>query len=103
MSIADEIEAKLAEAGHKPVRREGSREARWVLLDYNDIVVHVQREPEREFYGLDSLWKDCPVVKVSGIDPSQRGDASDISDAAHRAHAVDDIPLAGREPDADEI
>ena len=98
-----DIEDKLAEAGHKPVRREGSREARWVLLDYNDIVVHVQREPERDFYGLDSLWKDCPVIEVEGIEPSQRGGLSDTSDAAHRADVIDDIPLAGREPDADEI
>lgn len=103
MSIADEIEDKLAEAGHKPVRREGSREARWVLLDYNDIVVHVQREPERDFYGLDSLWKDCPVIEIEGIELSQRGGFSDTSDAAHRADVIDDIPLAGREPDADEI
>ena len=46
----------------KPVRREGERQGRWVLLDYVDIVVHIQHTEEREFYALDRLWKDCPTV-----------------------------------------
>ena len=46
----------------KPVRREGERAGRWVLLDYVDLVVHVQHTEEREFYSLDRLWKDCPVI-----------------------------------------
>src|SRR3954464_9765811 len=46
----------------KPVRREGERQGRWVLLDYVDIVVHVQHAEEREFYALDRLWKDCPTI-----------------------------------------
>ena len=46
----------------KPVRREGERSGRWVLLDYIDIVVHVQHSEEREFYSLDRLWKDVPRV-----------------------------------------
>jgi len=46
----------------KPVRREGERQGRWVLLDYVDIVVHVQHAEEREFYALDKLWKDCPTI-----------------------------------------
>ena len=48
----------------KPVRREGERGGRWVLLDYVDIVVHVQHTEEREFYALDRLWKDCPQHAV---------------------------------------
>jgi ribosome-associated protein len=63
-SIVDEIEAKLREAGAKPVRREGERDHRWVLLDYVDIVVHVQHEEERAFYALERLWKDCPAVPL---------------------------------------
>jgi ribosome-associated protein len=46
----------------KPVRREGERAGRWVLLDYIDIVVHVQHSEEREFYALDRLWKDCEHI-----------------------------------------
>jgi ribosome-associated protein len=63
-SIVDEIEAKLKLAGAKPVRREGEREGRWVLLDYLDIVVHVQRADARGEYKLESLWKDCPVIPL---------------------------------------
>ncbi|NUS72517.1 MAG: ribosome silencing factor [Corynebacteriales bacterium] len=61
-SIVDNIEDQLREAGAKPVRREGQREGRWVLLDFVDIVVHVQHDDERAFYGLDRLWKDCPII-----------------------------------------
>ncbi|MFF4418913.1 ribosome silencing factor [Streptosporangium sp. NPDC001559] len=62
-SIVDEIEERLrVEAHAKPVRREGEREGRWVLLDYVDIVVHVQHEEDRTFYALERLWKDCPAI-----------------------------------------
>jgi ribosome-associated protein len=63
-AIADEIEDRLLEAGHKRLRREGRQEARWVLLDFGDLVVHVFHEQERVYYGLERLWKDCPVVPV---------------------------------------
>ena len=63
-AIVDEVEEKMRLAGHKPARREGTREGRWVLLDYVDIVVHIQHRDERDFYALDRLWKDCPVVPV---------------------------------------
>ncbi len=63
-AIADEIEDKLLEAGHKRLRREGRQEARWVLLDFGDLVVHVFHEQERVYYGLERLWKDCPVVPI---------------------------------------
>lgn len=66
-AIVDNIEEKLREAGHKPVRREGTREGRWALLDYVDIVVHIQHNDERNYYGLERLWKDCPAVPVPGI------------------------------------
>ena len=46
----------------KPVRREGVAEGRWVLLDFVDIVVHVQHAEERAYYALERLWKDCPVI-----------------------------------------
>ncbi|HET9893904.1 MAG TPA: ribosome silencing factor [Streptosporangiaceae bacterium] len=63
-AIVDEIEDKLAKAGAKPVRREGEREGRWVLLDYVDVVVHVQHAEERVFYALERLWKDCPQIPL---------------------------------------
>jgi len=64
-AIVDEIEERLrAEADAKPVRREGEREGRWVLLDYIDIVVHVQHEEDRTFYALERLWKDCPAISL---------------------------------------
>lgn len=64
-AIVDEVEKRLREdAGVKPVRREGEREGRWVLLDYIDIIVHVQHEEDRIFYALERLWKDCPQVEL---------------------------------------
>ncbi|MFC6080031.1 ribosome silencing factor [Sphaerisporangium aureirubrum] len=64
-AIVDEIEERLRiEAHAKPVRREGEREGRWVLLDYLDIVVHVQHEEDRTFYALERLWKDCPAISL---------------------------------------
>jgi len=61
-AIVDEVEEKLRLKGVKPIRREGRRDGRWVLLDYGDIVVHVQHAEERVFYALERLWKDCPVI-----------------------------------------
>lgn len=61
-AIVDEVEEKLRLAGHKPLRREGKRDGRWVLLDYSEIVVHVQHAEERVFYSLERLWRDCPAI-----------------------------------------
>lgn len=61
-SIVEEIEERMRRAGAKPVRREGEREGRWVLLDYADLIVHVQQADEREYYALERLWKDCPQI-----------------------------------------
>lgn len=63
-AIADEIEDVLLKAGVKRLRREGRTEGRWVLLDFGDLVVHVFHEQERIFYGLDRLWKDCPIIPL---------------------------------------
>jgi ribosome-associated protein len=64
LAIVDAIEERLLDLPEKakPVRREGERAGRWVLLDYVDIVVHVQHTEEREFYALDRLWKDVPTI-----------------------------------------
>lgn len=71
-AIVDEVEEKMRLAGHKPARREGTREGRWVLLDFVDIVVHIQHTDERNFYSLDRLWRDCPVVEVDLEDGAAR-------------------------------
>jgi ribosome-associated protein len=63
-AIVDAIEEKLSALKAKPLRREGEREGRWVLLDYGDIVVHVQLAEERIHYALERLWRDCPVVDL---------------------------------------
>lgn len=63
-SVVDEIEDKLRQAGAKPVRREGEREGRWVLLDYLDVVIHIQHAEERAYYALERLWKDCPLLPL---------------------------------------
>lgn len=63
-AIVDEIEDKLREADAKPIRREGHRDSRWILLDYGDIVVHVLAEEERQFYALERLWGDCPSIAL---------------------------------------
>ena len=73
-AIVDEVEEKMRVAGYKPARREGAREGRWTLLDFVDIVVHIQHQDERNFYALDRLWRDCPVVAVDldGDEPLAR-------------------------------
>jgi ribosome-associated protein len=63
-AIVDEIEDKLREIGSKPIRREGERDGRWVLIDYGEIVVHVQHSEERQFYALERLWRDCPTIQL---------------------------------------
>ncbi|MDH2391237.1 ribosome silencing factor [Streptomyces sp. HNM0663] len=73
-SIVDEIEERLnKDLGAKPVRREGDRDARWILLDYVDIVVHVQHTEERIFYALERLWKDCPEITLPEDAQKTRG------------------------------
>lgn len=60
-AIVDAIEEELQQP---PVRREGKGHGRWVLLDFGDLVVHVQHSEERAFYDLERLWKDCPRIEV---------------------------------------
>jgi ribosome-associated protein len=64
-SIADFVEEKLREIGEKPARREGTEE--WVLLDYSDLVVHIQSTTLRNYYMLDRLWNDCPRLELDVV------------------------------------
>ena len=61
-AIADEIEEKLKQIDEKPVRRENGEE--WILIDYSDVVIHVQSENLRRYYMLDRLWNDCPTIPL---------------------------------------
>lgn len=65
LAISDAIQDALQKVGVKPRFTEGREAARWILLDFGDLVVHVMHETEREFYSLERLWRDCPVVPVS--------------------------------------
>ena len=60
-AIADAIDEGLRDKGIYPSHREGTQGARWVLLDYFDVVVHVFKEEARQFYALEKLWGDAPV------------------------------------------
>ncbi|QHK19343.1 ribosome silencing factor [Pseudarthrobacter psychrotolerans] len=76
-AIVDGIEEELSKQDLRPVRREGRSGGRWVLLDYSDIVIHVQHEEDRVFYALERLWKDCPVVDLQlGDDASAKATAA---------------------------
>ncbi|MGW6059998.1 ribosome silencing factor [Streptomyces sp. NPDC055189] len=89
-SIVDEIEERLSkDLGVKPVRREGDREARWVLLDYVDIVVHVQHSEERVFYALERLWKDCPEIDLPADAVATRGKAAEHAEQRAAEEAAD--------------
>ena len=72
-AVVDGIEDQLRAIGAKPSRREGERDGRWVLLDYSDIVVHVQHEEERSFYALERLWRDCPLITLPNTVTAGRG------------------------------
>lgn len=79
-AIVDGIEEELLKQDLRPVRREGRSEGRWVLLDYADVVVHVQHSEDRVFYALERLWKDCPVVDLElGTDASAKASAAEES------------------------
>ncbi|MEO6886342.1 MAG: ribosome silencing factor [Jatrophihabitantaceae bacterium] len=75
-AIVDEVEEQARRADAKPIRREGRKDGRWVLLDYGDVVVHVQHAEERVFYALERLWKDCPFIPFddgSNVQPQRDG------------------------------
>jgi ribosome-associated protein len=86
-AIVDEVEDKLREHGAKPIRREGGRDGRWVLIDYGDVVIHVQHEEERAFYALERLWRDCPSIPL----PEGVGAAAATQD---RSEDEDDVAPA---------
>jgi ribosome-associated protein len=68
-AVVDAIEESLRDLDVKPVRREGDRERRWVLLDFLELVVHVQHVEERSFYALERIWQDCPEIPLDIAEP----------------------------------
>jgi ribosome-associated protein len=81
-AVVDAVEEALDRAGGTVKRREGERDGRWVLLDYGEIVVHVQHAEERIYYALERLWGDCPLIElpeevVAGVGAPGRGDRID--------------------------
>ncbi len=64
VAISDGIEEKMLESKYKLIRKEGKTTARWILMDYGDIIIHVMHEQERVFYDIERLWKDAPAVKL---------------------------------------
>ncbi|HWH01338.1 MAG TPA: ribosome silencing factor [Pilimelia sp.] len=92
-AIVDAIEERLLALPEraKPVRREGERAGRWVLLDYVDLVVHVQHSEEREFYALDRLWKDCPVIPFVDRDLVDADAARDGAAGGGNGRAAHDV------------
>lgn len=81
-AIVDAIEERLRTLDAKPVRREGEREGRWVLLDYLEIVVHVQHDEERSFYSLERLWRDCPIIPLPAADGTMPAPAAPPASAS---------------------
>ena len=64
-AISDAVEEALNQSAVRTIRREGREGGRWVLLDFGDLIVHVFHQEERDFYQLENLWSDCPVIDVS--------------------------------------
>lgn len=89
-AIADEIEEQLrVRGGIKPIGREGQDEAKWILIDYGDLVIHVFQPAERGFYRLERLWGDAPRLTLSDEIANVTDNAEDSSVPTDR----EDVPL----------
>ncbi|CAN5608471.1 hypothetical protein BH23CHL7_BH23CHL7_12700 [soil metagenome] len=61
-AIADGVVEGLREEGVRPIGREGAAGAHWLLIDYGSVILHVMGTPERDFYQLERLWADAPLL-----------------------------------------
>lgn len=100
-AVVDAIEERLREVVDlRPTRREGEREGRWVLLDYLDLVVHVQHTDEREYYSLERLWRDCPSIELpETVSAGQQPPRQPVPPAA----APDELDALDGSDDEDEL
>lgn len=84
-AIVDAVEEAMARAGAKRRMREGFEEAHWVLLDYDEVMIHVQQDEDREYYALERLWKDCPVIPL----PAELAEIAEAAQATRASGARD--------------
>lgn len=66
-ALAEEVEDTLAKEGLEPRRIEGAQSATWILMDYQDVILHIFTKETREFYGMERLWSDAPRMDLAGI------------------------------------
>ena len=66
-TLADELDDKMGEAGYNMIHMEGYDSARWILLDFGDLVVHIFHEEDRSFYNLERLWRDGKFMTPDDI------------------------------------
>nr|WP_229769963.1 ribosome silencing factor [Mobiluncus porci] len=98
-AIVDAIDEVLTRHGVKLLRREGFQEARWVLLDYGSLVVHVQHEEDRQFYALERLWADAPVVEIPDPDLALKARAEAVAAGQVTAGEDAESVVQGAGPD----
>ncbi|MCX5853958.1 MAG: ribosome silencing factor [Deltaproteobacteria bacterium] len=65
-AIASSIQENLKEFGVLPLGVEGETFGKWVLMDYDDVIIHIFYEPLREFYDIERLWSDAPRMEIGG-------------------------------------
>lgn len=81
-AIVDAIEEAMLKQDVKALRREGKGQGRWVLLDFGDIITHIQHDEDRAYYALERLWKDCPVVDLALPDDGPAAESAPESESA---------------------
>jgi len=69
LALAQHLEENLSKAGVRPLGVEGMEEGQWVLMDFNEVVIHIFSQPLREFYNLEGLWAEAPQTSVDVAAP----------------------------------